>query len=325
MNKIIGIGNALVDVIVNISDETLLRDFALPKGGMQMIDVETKRELHERIKQMKQSIASGGATSNTIHGLARLGAAAGYIGKVCHDEMGAFFEQDMQKSHIVPHLVYSDIDTGIATTLMTTDAERTFATYLGAAATLTIEDIDEEILKGYNYLHVEGYLVFNRDLLLHVCRTAKAHGLKISMDMASYNLVKENYDFLASLMKEYIDIIFANEEEAEAFTGKQGEEALEVLAQYCPIAIVKLGGKGSIAQIEGKRYAYTPSDIVPIDTNGAGDIYAAGFLFGLINNYPAQKMGVLATRLADEMVRTVGAKLTDTQWEKILSERELFC
>lgn len=325
MSKIIGIGNALVDVIVRISDESLLHDFSLPKGGMEMIDVAKKREIHSKIQHMEQILASGGSTSNTIHGLAHLGAETGYIGKVCNDEMGKFFESDMKRSHIQPHLIYSDIDTGIATTLMTNDAERTFATYLGAASTLTPDDIDESIFTEYDYIHVEGYLIFNRELILHICQKAKKHKMKISMDMASYNLVKDNWDLISVLLKDYVDIIFANGEEAEAFTGKRDEEALDILSQYCPISIVKMGPKGSIANVNGEKAFYRTNDAKPVDTNGAGDIYAAGFLYGLMNNYPVQKIGQLATTLADELILTVGAKLTDEQWNKILADKSLFC
>lgn len=322
MSRIIGIGNALVDVIVNVPDETLLQEFSLPKGGMEMIDVEKKRQLHFAIKNMEQTLASGGSTSNTIHGLARLGAQAGYIGKVCKDEMGDFFEKDMLHSCITPHLIYSEIDTGIATTLMTQDAERTFATYLGAASTMNMQEIDTAIFKDYDFIHVEGYLIFNKDLILRVCKLAKENGMTISMDMASFNLVEQNLEFIEMLLKDYVDIIFANEEEAKAFTGMEGCEALQKLSQYCRIAVVKLGSKGSIAHIDGKTINIEAPRVKAIDKNGAGDIYAAGFLYGILNQYPPEKTGKLAARLAEELVQTIGAKLSDEQWEKILSEKE---
>lgn len=325
MKKIIGIGNALVDVIVNIPDEQILNSFALPKGGMEMIDEPKKRKLHETIRELKQTLASGGSTSNTIHGIARLGGQAGFLGKVGNDEMGHFFETDMRKSHIEPHLIHTDkVDTGIATTLMTQDAERTFATYLGAASAMNIEDIDNEILKQYDCIHVEGYLIFNEPLILKVCQLAKANGMQISMDMASYNLVQEHHDFIAMLLKEYVSIIFANEEEAQAFTGKDGVEALDILSEYCSVAVVKLGGKGSIANVNGKKISIGTNGKKPIDTNGAGDAYAAGFLFGLLHDFSPEKTIRLASRLGDEMVTTIGAKLSDAQWEAIRNEKDLF-
>lgn len=315
--KILGIGNALVDVIVQLQNESLLSDFSLQKGGMEMIDESTKRKLHTAMQSMDKILASGGSTSNTIHGLARLGAEAGYIGKVSHDAMGDFFYQDMCNSHITPHLLYSDIDTGIATTLMTPDAERTFATYLGAAATMTPTEIDKEVLRQYDYIHVEGYLIFNRELIETVCRLAKECGLKISMDMASYNIVEQNRDFIRNLLHNYVDVVFANEEEAKAYAGNSEEEALNALAEECEVAIVKLGKRGSIVKTQGVTTLIPPIDAPRIDTNGAGDIYASGFLFGLLNDYPIEKAGYLATLLATEMIQTIGAKLSDQQWDKI--------
>ena len=318
--KILGIGNALVDVIARLEDESFLKGFSLQKGGMEMIDAPTKRQLHEAMKDMKQTLASGGSTSNTIHGLARLGAEAGFIGKVSHDAMGDFFRQDMLNSHITPHLLYSDIDTGIATTLMTPDAERTFATYLGAAATMVPEEISREVLSQYDYIHVEGYLIFNRELILAVCRMAKECGLRVSMDMASYNIVAQNRDFIRDLLHNYVDVIFANEDEARAYTGKEEQEALDMLAEECEVAVVKLGKRGSLVKIDGETTFIPPMDAPCIDTNGAGDIYAAGFLYGLLNNYDAAKSGHIATLLATEMIQSVGAKLSDSQWDKIRKE-----
>jgi len=320
MSKIVGIGNALVDVIVSLPDETLFDKFGLKKGGMEMIEQETKRSIHEHIKELKQVIASGGSTSNTMHGLARLGASAGYIGKISQDEAGMFFKNELLKSNITDHLIYSDIDTGIATTLMTSDAERTFATYLGAASTMKSDEINREILKHYEYILVEGYLIFNRELITQICRLAKEENLKIAMDMASYNLVELNRDFIKELLENYVDIVFANEEEAFAFTNKNEREALDELSKYCEVAVVKLGCKGSIANIHGKIIEIPAYKANCIDTNGAGDIYAAGFLYGLIHNMPVQEIGKLASRLSGELVETVGAKLSDEQWEILLQE-----
>lgn len=326
MTKIIGIGNALVDVIVNLPEETLFQKFSLPKGGMEMIDINKKRQLHEDIREMKQVRATGGSTSNTIHGIAHLGGAAGFIGKVGNDEVGRFFEEDMKKSGITPHLIHTnDIDTGIATTLMTEDAERTFATYLGAASAMDANEINGEILKDYDYIHVEGYLIFNHELILRACQLAKQQGLKISMDMASYNLVEDHREFIQGLLREYVDVIFANEDEARAFAGKDGEAALDELSKYCDVAIVKLGGKGSIANVHGKKVSIGTNGKKPVDTNGAGDAYAAGFLFGLMQRLSPEKTIRLAGAVGDEAVAIVGAKLSDDQWNKIKSQKELFC
>ena len=320
MKKILGIGNALVDILVHIDNDDILDRLGLQKGGMEMIDAQRKREILEVISRMPQTMATGGSTSNTIHGLARLGATAGYIGKVGNDELGRLFRQECERFGVIPHLIESNEDTGVAITFISPNAERTFATYLGAAATMQLDQVDSKILENYDLIHIEGYLIFNHDLILDVCRKAKACGLQISMDMASYNLIESNLDFVKMLLHDYVDIIFANEEEAKAFTGVEQVEALHKLSEDCPVAIVKVGKDGSYIKMDGEVTAIAPVDATRIDTTGAGDIYASGFLYGLVNNYGALKSGNLASYLSARLIEYVGAKLPDEEWQKLKKE-----
>lgn len=321
MKKILGIGNALVDILVHIDNDDILNRLNLHKGGMEMIDAQRKREILEVIAAMPQTIATGGSTSNTIHGLARLGATAGYIGKVGNDDLGKRFREECDRFGVIPHLIAAEEDTGVAITFISPNAERTFATYLGAAATMQPNQVDAEILKDYDIIHIEGYLIFNHDLILDVCKKAKACGLQISMDMASYNLIESNLDFVKMLLRDYVDIIFANEEEAKAFAGVENVEALHVLSEYCPVAIVKVGKDGSYIWMDGKVTSVSPVVVdKPVDTTGAGDIYASGFLYGFINGYGALKSGNLASYLAARLIGYVGAKLPDEEWASIKKE-----
>ena len=320
MKNILGIGNALVDILVHIDNDEILDRLHLSKGGMDMIDAQRKREILEVIAEMPQTLATGGSTSNTIHGLARLGATAGYIGKVGNDEMGRLFRQECERFGVIPHLIESTEDTGVAITFISPNAERTFATYLGAAATMQPAQVDESIFDHYDLIHIEGYLIFNHDLILDVCKKAKAHGLQISMDMASYNLIESNLDFVKMLLRDYVDIIFANEEEAKAFTGVEQLEALHKLSDDCSIAIVKVGKDGSYIKMNGEVTAIAPVDAQRVDTTGAGDIYASGFLYGLVNGYSALRAGNLASYLSSRMIEHVGAKLPDEEWAKLKKE-----
>lgn len=315
MKKVLGIGNALVDVLLEIEDDHQIEKFGLALGGMEMIDADKKRIIHAEIKHLKQKLASGGSTSNTIYGLAKLGAMTGFIGKISNDEAGEFFKNDMLRANINTHFLYSDIDTGIATTFISRNGERTFATYLGAAATMSPDELDIEIFKQYDIIHVEGYLIFNRDLVLDICKKAKQHGLLISMDMASYNLVESMHGLVEELLVDYVDIIFANEDEARAFTGKEEKEALEILSEYCSVAVVKLGARGSIAKVNGVVTEIPPAPGERIDTTGAGDIYAAGFLYGIINNFSVEESGALASRLGAACIQTIGARMADEHYK----------
>jgi len=309
MKKILGIGNALVDLLVEVEDDAILNKFGLTKRGMEMVSAETKQEINKDIAGLRQTMASGGSASNTIYGLAQLGAPTGYIGKIGEDEIGAFFKKDMESVGVATHLSYSNIDTGIATTFISKGGERTFATYLGAAATQTPKDLNEEVFSMYDIIHVEGYLIFNKELILSVCQLAKKYGLFISMDMASYNLVETMRPLVEELLRDYVDIIFANEEEAFAFTGKKENEALEIFAAYCPVSVVKLGARGSLAMVKGQTTVIPAVKAHCIDTTGAGDLFAAGFLFGLINNFSIPETGALASKLGAKCVEKVGARI----------------
>ena len=309
MKKILGIGNALVDVLVEIENEAIFNKFGLKKGGMEMISADLKNKIHTEIYGLKQKIVSGGSTSNTIYGLAQLGAPVGYIGKIGTDAMGNVFKEDMEKTKVSTHLSYSTMDTGIATTFISKGGERTFATYLGAAATQTPDELQEHIFSLYDIIHVEGYLIFNKDLMLSICKLAKKCGLQISMDMASYNLVESMRPLVEELLRDYVDIIFANEEEAYAFTGKKEREALEILSTYCPVSVVKLGAEGSIAKVHGETTVIPAVKAHCKDTTGAGDIFAAGFLYGLTNNYTIADAGALASKLGAKCVETTGARI----------------
>ncbi len=317
MKKILGIGNALVDILVHIDNDDILDRLGLSKGGMEMIDAQRKREILEVISDMPQTMATGGSTSNTMHGLARLGTKAGYIGKVGKDNLGKRFHDECLHFGLKPHLIESDDDTGVAITFISPNAERTFATYLGAAATMQPDQVDEKIFDDYDLIHIEGYLIFNHDLILDVCKKAKKHGLKVSMDMASYNLIESNLEFVKMLLHDYVDIIFANEEEAKAYAGVEGVEALHVLAESCPVAIVKVGKDGSYIKMNGEVTGIEPVEAKRVDTTGAGDIYASGFLHGLVNGYNALKSGNLASYLSARLIEHVGAKLPDEVWAEI--------
>ncbi|NJM14419.1 MAG: adenosine kinase [Bacteroidales bacterium] len=322
MKKIIGIGNALVDILVHLQDDSLLAQLKLPKGSMQLVDEATSAQVKQKLYAYKKDQASGGSAANTIHGIARLGAETAYIGKVGNDELGRFFTNDLEKSKIKSTLLKSATPTGSAVALISPDSERTFATYLGAAVEMSAAEITADMFEGYDFLHLEGYLVFNNELIEKAARVAKEAGLKISLDLASYNVVEANLDFLTKLTKQYIDIVFANEEEAKAFTGKEPEEALHAMADMCEVAVVKVGAKGSLVKQNGQVTRVGAIHCKPIDTTGAGDLYAGGFLYGFANGYSMQNCGKLGALLAGKVIEVTGAKIPENVWDQdILPQR----
>lgn len=320
MAKVLGIGNALVDIMTRLESDDTLQKFELPKGSMQLVDIDLSNKVFLGTDHLEKLIASGGSAANTIHGLAQLGIESGFIGKVGNDELGSFFYEDMVKSGISPLLLKSNTATGKAIALVSKDSERTFATYLGAAVELSANDLTSELYDGYDYFHIEGYLVQNHELIEKAVKLAKQLGLKVSLDMASYNVVEDNLDFLKKIIREYVDIVFANEEEAKAFTGKQPDEALLDFASQCEIAVVKIGKKGSLIKKGDEIHRVKAIEANSIDTTGAGDLYASGFLYGLIKGYGLDKCGRIGSLISGRTIEIMGPKMTSETWQEIRSK-----
>lgn len=318
MDKIIGMGNALVDVLVRIDDDSLLEKLHLPKGSMQLIQEDTLSEIRKYTSGMKIHRSTGGSAGNTVCALAALGANPGFIGKVGQDETGTFFGDTLRQRGVNALLATCELPSGIASTFISTDGERTFGTYLGAAATLRAEDLSRKMFAGYNYLYIEGYLLQDHDLMLRAVQLAKEEGLQVCLDMASYNVVEAERDFFDQLIVKYVDIVFANESEALAYTGKAPHEALEEIASKCSIAVVKTGKEGSLVKkgTEVIQLLSCPIDNV-LDTTGAGDFYAAGFMYGLTCGYSLEKCVQISTILATAVIQEVGTTLPAKKWDEI--------
>lgn len=276
--KVIGMGNALVDILTRLKDDSILEKFNLPKGSMTLVDLELSNMINVYSSNLNKTSASGGSAANTIHGLARLGVETSYVGKIGNDDLGKFFAKDMKKSGIKPILYTSTNDTGKVMGLISPDSERTMATYLGAAVELSAEDISSDIFTSFDIFYIEGYLVNNFELFSKSIRLAHEKGCKVALDLASFNVVDQYKKELWKEIIGFVDIVFANEEEAKSLTGFEPEKALEKIADACEIAVVKIGAKGSLIKA-GPEIVHVPAPKVnSIDTTGAGDIYAAGFI-----------------------------------------------
>ena len=336
MKRILGMGNALVDIMIPLENDGILEILGLPKGSMQLVDMKHSNSILEILKTHERSFSAGGSAANTIHGLAKLGAPVGYIGVIGEDELGGFFVKDMINAGVEPHMIHSRQETGRAVALVTPDSERTFATFLGAAIELSAEHFKStirhdshsersegtvsSIFNRYDYFHIEGYLVQNHELMETAAKLAKENNLTVSLDLPSYNIVEENREFLWDIINHYVDTVFANEEEAKAITAKETSEALNEISKICDIAIVKTGNKGSLIK-SGKEVI--PIGIIPVsllDTTGAGDLYAAGFLYALSTGKSLKKCGETGALLAGNVIEVMGSKMPEERWVSILGQ-----
>lgn len=324
MEKIIGIGNALVDILVRLKEDTILEQIGLPKGGMTLIDEARQKELRTQMEGLPLEQATGGSAGNAMLALAQLGGNAGFIGKVGRDELGKFYKENCRKVGIDARLLECNLPTGVANTFISPNGERTFGTCLGAAATMQASDITPQLFEGVSMAHIEGYLVQNHDLMEAICQTALEQSVQLSLDLASYNVVASDLPFFQHLVQDYIDIVFANEEEAAAFTGKKDPlEALREIASYKCLAVVKLGGKGSCARLGREEVMVAAQKVPVVDTTAAGDFFAGGFLYALNRGASLKDCLNFGTLLAGRIIGVVGTRLPDETWKEIRKETKI--
>lgn len=315
MKKILGIGNALVDIMTMVPDENCLTRFSLPKGSMTMVDADRSSEIREITASMTTTLASGGSAGNTIYGLGIMGVHSSFIGKVGRDAMGNFYEKDMVDAGVTPVLMRSQVSpTGTAVALVTPDSERTFATHLGAATELTAEELRASYFKGYRILYLEGYLIFDLTLVERACKLARENRMTVVIDLASYNVVTSMLPQFTAIIERYADIVFANEEEAKAFTGLEPREALDEMAKKSKIAVVKMGAEGSWIKRGDEVIRVDALRVKPVDTTGAGDLYSAGFLYGYSHGFSLDKCGLFGSVLAGKVIEVVGARMPQEKW-----------
>lgn len=333
MKRVIGIGNALTDMLVNLKTDSVLGRFKLPKGSMSLVNSELQTEISKSVAGMPYSLSLGGSAGNTIRAMARLGCSVGFIGKVGEDTTGDFFEKALENLAIEPIIFRGKERSGKCVSLVSADGERTMVTHLGAALELSAEDLSVSLFDGYDCLYVEGYLVQDHNLISSAVKLAKGAGLKIAIDLASFNVVEENLDFLRDLVTNYVDILFANEDEAKAFTGEQEPiNALQSISQLVDLAVVKIGMKGALIK-RGDEVVHVGimAAAKRVDTTGAGDFYAAGFMSGLCDGLSLRQCGTIGAITAGKVIEVVGTTFGEEAWQdifclvnKVKNEKYLF-
>lgn len=320
MKKIIGIGNALVDVLAMLDSDEPLTRMQLARGGMELIDDERFSVIHSEFGGLNTTMATGGAAANTVLALAHLGAEPGFVGRVACDDYGRFFMRVFSECGVRLQLQQCvGGHTGVASAFVSPDGERTFATCLGVAAHMRAEDITDTMFAGYDYLYIEGYLVQSHRLMETVLQTARRMGVCVVMDMASYNIVEAERDFFLQLLRDYVDVVLANEEESRVISGGlPPREALDFLSRLCGTAVVKLGAAGAVASAGGETVhcASEPVNCVK-DTTGAGDFFAGGFLYALSRGASLVQSLSAGALLGARVIETVGTTLSSETWSEI--------
>ena len=315
--ELIGIGSPLVDLLLHVEDAFLEKHVAGAKGGMELVGpAEIAGVLGKSKKDAVQ--AAGGAASNTTVGCANLGLRTAFVGSIGQDAYAEFYRNALLAQNCEPRLIaHAELPTGHVLSLVTPDSQRTMRTCLAAAAALDPAAINAGTFRGARLVVLEGYTLFNHDLTRSIARAAKEAGCELALDLASFEVVAANRSVLDELLSGQVDLVFANEDEAKAWNPEGPEAALADLAQRARVAVVKLGKDGALIRRGGETVRVAAELVEAIDTTGAGDCWAAGFLAGYLRGLPLTACGTLGAKAGAAVVQVMGAQVPREQWLEI--------
>jgi sugar/nucleoside kinase (ribokinase family) len=323
-----GIGNALVDKEFEVTDE-FLAAHGIEKGMMTLIDEATQQRLLSGLIETfgLKKRASGGSAANSIVAVSQFGGKTFYACKVANDETGEFYMHDLHAAGVTTALdqVRCNCEgvTGKCMVMVTPDAERTMNTFLGITADFSEAELHLDELKQAHYLYIEGYLVtsdMSRAAVIKARQVAADHGIKTAMTFSDPSMVKYFRNGIDEMLGNGVDILFCNEEEMATFTGKDDlEEAIAAISPFASKLVVTLGSKGALVVDDSGRTEIAANRVEAVDTNGAGDMFAGAFLYGVTQGMDNAQAGKLASLAASRIVTVFGARLSKDMHQEVLA------
>ncbi len=313
--EVYGIGNPLIDILAHVTDEDI-QALALDKGTMTLIDTERGNNILKHIEKHEKKYACGGSAPNTMITMAALEIKTALAGMVGKDDLGEIYKQRLEEKNVISDLSFSPVDTGSCIVLVTPDYERTMSTRLGACREFGPQNVNHDLVKKARYLYFTGYMWDTdnqKESLLEAIKTAHKAGTKVVFDLADPFVVERHYDDFNRMIKDNVDVLLANREEAKLMLGYDDpEKASRELAKNNVIAAIKNSADGScIGCTDGECHIVDAYSVEAVDSTGAGDNYAAGFLYGLLKGYNYADAGKLASFVAAQVVRQTGAQFDD--------------
>ena len=314
LKDLLGLGSPIVDVSSYGTDQ-FLDDHGLIKGSMTLVDLDTISNLRSTIGTYTET--SGGSVANTILGFSLLGGNASYVGKISNDRMGQVFKADLESNSVLFHSGNYSLNshTSMCLVIITPEGERTMATYLGASIELNEDDIDPKIISDHTTVYIEGYLFdapASMSAIVKVCDIAKANGQSIALGLSDSFCVDRNRNAFEYFIDKYVDILFSNEREIiSLYRAEDIDVAIRESTLHCETVVTTLGPNGSVISNAGDTYAVKPVMIdidKVIDTNGAGDLYASGFLYGITHGYDFALCGRIGSASAGYVISQIGAR-----------------
>ena len=312
--KVVGIGNAIIDILAYVDDEFLKKN-NIKKGVMNLISSDRSKELLKGIKISKK--VAGGSAANTIVGLSQLGLDTSYIGKVNNDLLGEFFINELNKNHVtfnnLNKIIFNNLATGHCIVLVTPDGERTMNTYLGITEFLSKDDLDIDILNNSEWIYLEGYRYDGVDSQLAfelAINETKTNGGKIALSLSDPFCVDRHRKKFLDIIENGIDLIFCNEKELMSLTEELNlNSALKKCTEYSCEVVCTVAEKGVMIKKEDS-WINVPTDRVKIvDTTGAGDLFATGYLYGILNGHDPERSAFFANQCAGQVIQILGCRL----------------
>lgn len=310
---VVGIGNALVDILAHESDQ-FLHAQSIPKGSMTLVDQERAAALYEAMGPATE--ISGGSAANTMVGVASLGGSAAFIGRIASDQLGTVFAHDIRAAgvHFDTQAARDGLPTGRCLVIVTPDAQRTLNTFLGAAAEIRPDDIDPDVVAAAEVTYLEGYLFDQptaKRAFRHAAQLAHASRRRVALTLSDSHCVHRHREDFLYLVEHEIDVLFANEAEICAlYEVQRFDDALQHVSRHCDVAALTRSAKGSVV-VAGNEAHVVDAHPVPtgvVDATGAGDQYAAGFLYGLTHGVALGDCGRLGALAAAEVIAHLGAR-----------------
>ena len=310
--NVFGVGNAIMDLQVRC-DDAFLEQMGIEKGLMTLVDEARQQEILAALAEHELHHCSGGSAANTIVGIADMGGKAAYACKTGDDDFGHRYRDEMSRLGIAIEVPQTTGQTGTCVVLITPDAQRTMLTNLGISSSLTADDIVEGEVAKATYVYIEGYLFTGESTKAAAYRAmdlAVKHDVKVALTLSDPFLIDICRDEFQQLIEGPVDLLFCNEIEAQALTGKQDPiDCAQALHRHCENVALTLGKNGSIIMCDGESYPIEGVSVEAVDTTGAGDMYAAGILYGVTNGLSWQEAGHLASHAAARVVSQLGARL----------------
>lgn len=324
--NVFGIGNALVDIVTEVDDH-FLKSHNIEKGLMTLVDEEHQNRISNAINLSNSNKQCGGSAANSIIAVSQFGGSSFYSCKVANDELGTFYMKDLIANGVETNLRNENLESGITgkcLVMTTEDASRTMNTFLGITSNYSRAEIKENALKDSQYLYMEGYLVTSDnglDAMKHAKKVAEDNGVKTALTFSDPSMVKYFKESMQSVVGASIDLLFCNEEEAMLYTGKDTlSEAREQLKHDAKRFVITLGKNGAMI-FDGDTFIdIEPYNVQAIDTNGAGDLFAGAFLFGITNGHSFADSGKLASLASSKVVTQFGPRLEWHQAKDILNK-----